>query len=271
MTLARTALRLCVAECLKGDEGGKHSFEPAGFSGAFSISDTPRPRPTIAAERVYDSRMSDFAPEALAGDALPTIVVLTDNDEGDQLSEQNGGPPFRRMIEVVLELGMIQSVKDGADFIVGYPDTDARHEASLDVLEFQAVRRLAYDPAPLPFLFRSIARIRKSECHRQVVDDAGTRIAVRILTLHCEISDDQVQVRNAAIGSEPTGLDVLPDPLRKVAKAMPEGSHGAEVCAAIAASLSILTRPAMKRIDIELTNANHAPSIKAKLDFSDPS
>lgn len=273
MTLARTALRLCVAECLKGDEGGKHSFEPSGFSGGFSISDTPRPRPTIAAERVYDSRMSDFAPEALAGDALPTIIVLTDNDEGDALSKQNGGPPFERKIEVVLELGMIQSVQDEDDgsYVIGFPSTDAQHESSLDVLEFQAVRRLAYDPAPLSVLFRSIARIEKSECHRQVVDDAGTRIAVRILTLHCVVSDDQVQVRNAAIGSEPTGLDVLPDPLRKVARAMPEGSHGADVCAAIAASLSNLTTPALKGFDVELTNANDAPPVKAKLDFSDPS
>ena len=38
------------------------------------------------------------------------------------------------MIEVVLELGMTQSVKEGDGFVVGYPDTDARHEASLDYL-----------------------------------------------------------------------------------------------------------------------------------------
>jgi hypothetical protein len=170
MTLARTALRLCVAAALKG-QGGVY--------------------PTIAQGRVYDSRISDFDPKGFVADAKPTIILLTDKDEGEELSHQNGGPPFRRMIEVVLEIGMTQSVKDGDGFIVGYPDTDARHEASLDYLEFQAIRRLSYDPAPMPVLFRKIARIRKAECHRQVFDDSSVKIAARILTLTCEVSDDQ--------------------------------------------------------------------------------
>lgn len=250
MSLARTALRLIVSAALKGDSGA---------------------RPTIAAERVYDSRISEFAPDAFAGDAKPTIIILTDVDEGAELSAQNGGPPFRRVIEVVLELGMIQSVKDGADYVVGYPDTDARHEASLDLLEFQVIRRLAYDPAPLAVLFRRIARIRKSECHRQVADDSGVKIAARILTLHCEVSDDQVKVYTAGVDQMPAGLDVLPDPLRTVAKAMPDGSHGANIAAALAAAITNMTTEALEGVDVEIINGNDAPGVEAPIDLPDQS
>lgn len=232
MTLARTALRLCVVEALAG------------------ASDS---RPTIAQERVYDSRISDFAPETSLDDAEPTVIVLTDVDGGDALSQQNGGPPFRRMIEVVLEMGMTQSIRDGDGFVVGYPDTDARHEASLDYLEFQVIRRLSYDPAPMSVLFRKIARIRKAECHRQVFDDSSVKIAARILTLTCEVSDDQVQVFSAS-DDQPSGIDALPEPLRSVAAALPDGSSGADVIASIAAAMSGLAVPALDGIDITAAN-----------------
>lgn len=257
MTLARTALRLCVVEALSGSVGD---------------------RPTIAQERVYDSRISDFAPETSLDDAKPTIILLTDNDEGEALSQQNGGPPFRRMIEVVLEIGMTQSVKDGDGFIVGYPDTDARHEASLDYLEFQAVRRLAYDPAPMSVLFRKIARIRKAECHRQVLDDSSVKVAARILTLTCEVSDDQVHVFTAS-GDQPSGIDALPEPLRSVAAALPEGSSGADAVAAIIAAMSGLAVPALDGIDITSSsdddpeNDVHStvePKAAFSLRFNDP-
>jgi hypothetical protein len=186
-------------------------------------------------------------------DAKPTIILLTDQDDGEALSDQNGGPPFRRRIEVVLEIGMTQSIKDEGEFVVGYPDTDARHEASLDYLEFQAIRRLSYDPAPMSVLFRKIARIRKVDCHRQVADDPSVKIAARILTLTCEVSDDQVQVFSAA-DDQPVGVAALPDPLRSVAEALPDGSSGADVVAAIIGAMSTLSAPALDGIDITVAN-----------------
>lgn len=232
MTLARTALRLATLAALKGDESA---------------------RPTLAEGRVYDSRISDFAPETSLDDAKPTIIVLTDSDEGEALSRQNGGPPFIRLIDVVLELGIIQTIKDGDDFIVGYPDTDARHEASLDALEYQIMRRLGYDPAPLSVLWRSFVRPRKHDCHRQVLDDSGVKLACRILTLTCEVSDDQDQVFNSG-DVIPTGIDALPDPLRRVAAAMPAGSSGADVCAKIAVALSPMTVSALDGVDVTIDN-----------------
>jgi hypothetical protein len=59
-----------------------------------------------------------------------------------------------------------------------------------------------------------------------VTDDAGVKMACRMLTLTCEISDDHMPL--------PVGL---PEPLRTVAAVLPVGSAGAAAVAAIAAAL----------------------------------
>ncbi|CUT12537.1 hypothetical protein BF49_3617 [Bradyrhizobium sp.] len=243
MTLARTALRLVVSAALKGADGA---------------------RPTIAEGRFYDSRISELAPESVVDDAKPVGILLTDQDEGEALSEQNGGSPFRRLIDLVIELGMVQALQDGDGYIVGYPDTDRRLEASLDLLEFQVMRRLSYDPAPLPVLFRKFVRIRKHECHRQVTDDTGVKLACRLLTLTCEVNDDQVVIYNSS-KTQPTGLDLLPEPLKSVAKALQAGSSELEVCNAIAAALDpALSAVPLKGLDITFDN-------KAPTGADDPS
>ena len=247
MTLARTALRLCVTACLEGSADA---------------------RPTIAEGRVYDSRIAEIAPESFVADALPTVILLSDNDEGDALSVQNGGPPFRRSIDIVFETGMTQAIKDGDDYVVIYPDTDAQLEASLELLQFQIVQRLAYDPDPLCVLFRKFVRIRRQESHRQVLDESSIKIACRIMTLTCEVSDDQVGVRNAAAPS-PDSFDVLPEPLRSVALALPVGSPGHEICTSLAAALSPITSPAFEGINFKYdADPEHkAARIEAQVDF----
>lgn len=247
MTLVRTGLRLCVVEALRGAADA---------------------RPTIAEGRIYDSRMDDISPESFAEDAKATIIVLTDNDEGSQLSEQNGGPPFHRMIEVTLEMGMTMSFKDGSEYVIGYPDTDARLEASLDLLEFQAIKQLAVGLEPLSILFRQIARITKYENHRQVLNDAGVKMAARVLTLTCHCNDDQIDIVNTS-AEQPTGLQSLPPTMQAVCELMPNGSSGAVTCAAIAAQIAPITAGPFSGIDATL-DANHEsngdPQEKAKID-----
>lgn len=231
MTLARTALRLLVVEALTGDESS---------------------RPTIAQHRVYDSRISDLSPETVWDDALPTLIVSTDEDSGEALSAQNGGPPFRRSINVTIEMGLTICVPDesqGGRFLPATPDTDARAEASLDLLEFQVMRRLAYDLAPLPTLFRKMARIWKSECHRQTMDESGVKWASRALILACQTPDDQVSIFNAA-DAPPAGFDLLPEPLRSVAAAMPFGSSGADVVSGLIGDLTAINVPPFDGVDV---------------------
>lgn len=237
MTLARTALRLCISAALKG---------------------TADDRPTIAEERIYDSRLSEYAPDTFGPDAKATVSILTDNDDGEALSRQNGGPPFKREIDVVLEIGMTVRINEDGVFLIGYPDTDARLEAALDTLEFQIQRRLSDDPAPMPALFRSIARIWKATSHRQTLDGSAVKAACRLLTLTCQVEDDQVQRFNAA-GVVPTGIEALPEPLRTVAQHLPEGSSGKQIVDTIAAALSGLTLPPFTGMDtiIDAADAVH--------------
>lgn len=238
MTLARTALRLLTVAALSGDEAA---------------------RPTIAQARVYDSRISDLSPESFSEDAKPIVIVLTDKDEGEATGDQNGGPPFRRNIELMFEIGMVARIQDGDSYVVDYPDTDDRLEASLDLLEFQVIRRLAHDPAALSSHWRRLARVWKYDGHRQVLDESGVKLACRVLTLTCETPDDDVPLYNAA-GVIPTGLDVLPEPLLGVAKLLPAGSSGKLICDQLAAALAPpLTVPAFEGLDATYDAANTTP------------
>lgn len=215
--LARTALRLITV---------------AALSGA-----------TIAADRVDDSRLADLAPESVPDDGLPVIMVIADDDDGDAWSEQNGGPPFDRLVDLNLELAIASRVQyvdpnNPADSVyqIEAPDTDARLEASLDFLEFQTIRELAIGLTPYAIQFRKQARIVHRACHRAATDD-GVKIASRLLTLKCRINDDAIDTLLPA-DPVPTGFGALPEPLRTVAMLLPAGSSGAVTCAAIAAAMT---------------------------------
>lgn len=228
MTLARTALRLLTVEAVKAA--------------------------TIAQARVYDSRVADMAPESFSEDARPCVIVYTDKDGGDAVSNQDGGPPFHREIELSFELGMVARIGDGDAAEVGYPETDAQLEAGLDFLEFQVVRRLAQDPGDLPAAWRQLARAWKYEGHRQVLDESGVKVACRVLTLTCETPDDDEPVFNADDPDVPlpTGLDVLPEPLRSVSALLPAGTAGRLICDQLAAALQPLTAPGLAGVDIQV-------------------
>lgn len=237
MTLVRTALRLATVAALQG---------PSPVAG-----------PTIARNRVYDSRISDFSPETYGSDAKPSVIVLTDEDEGTALSRQNGGPPFERLINLTIEFAMVQGfdldvANGGTEFVPGYPATDAEHEASLDLLEHQITQRLAFDPADVGVLWRSLCRAWKMDCHRQVVDETGVKIAARILTWQVEVHDDEPDIFNPETDDIPTGLDVLPPTLRTVAKSLAAGSTGRKVCEGLAASLTPLQVDPLEGIDFRI-------------------
>lgn len=243
MTLARTALRLAAAQTLKGVTGS---------------------RPTIAEGRVYDSRIADIEPETFSEDAKPIIIVLTDGEEGEALSKQNGGPPFRRMVDLVLEIAMVQRLPDEDQegvFVVGYPDTDARHEASLDFLEFQIMQALDRSTAPMAIVFRKIARIVKEDSHRQTMDDGSAKVACRIVTLVCDTVDDDVPIFQT--GNVPTGAAILPRSLQWVAAAMPTGTSGSDVIAALIAAMTPIEVAPLTGISFKV-DANPANGGSAK-------
>jgi hypothetical protein len=238
--LARTALRLITVAALAGK--------------------------TIAQERVDDSRLADMSPESIPEDGLPVIMVIADDDDGDALSDQNGGPPFDRLVDLNLELAMAARVQyvdtenpANSVYQVEAPDTDARLEASLDFLEFQTIRELAYGLTPYAVQFRKLARIVHRACHRAATDD-GVKIASRLLTLRCRINDDVIEVLDPSAPA-PVGLDALPMPLRSVAKLLPADSWGGKICSALAAAMTPLqVTVALAAVDIRADARDHVPS-----------
>ncbi|HEX8030682.1 MAG TPA: hypothetical protein VF491_19555, partial [Vicinamibacterales bacterium] len=240
MSLARTALRMATVAALKG---------PTTSTG-----------PTIAHNRVYDSRSSDFTPETFPDDAKPTVIVLTDEEEGEELSIQNGGPPFRKRIKLVIEFAMVQGFdipleEGGTAFVPGYPASDAEHEASLDLLEYQITRRLAYDLAPMPVVWRKIiTQVHGHDCHRQTEDESGVKIAARILTWEVEMPDDQEQIYVTGDDAIPSGLDLFPEPMRSVAKALSPTSDAYRICQSLVSSIVPLQVGQLQGFDMTVDN-----------------
>src|ERR1700676_3299674 len=94
---------------------------------------------TIVGGNVFDSRISAVN----LTDDLPTagaIAVYAEQDDGDALSENNGGPPFVQLVDLTLEIAMqtIGPVQPDGKYVVLTPVTDDELEATLDVIETQA-------------------------------------------------------------------------------------------------------------------------------------
>lgn len=118
------------------------------------------PFPTIAKNRIYDSRIDPFQGGEL-GDIAPIAIVYTDDDDRASLSGNNGGPPWRQTVNLVIELsmGMVGPLTDpnGEPLVdeKGKPlnlntffpvDTEPALEAALDLFEAQVERLFRQPP-----------------------------------------------------------------------------------------------------------------------------
>ncbi len=120
MALYRTALRLATLESLRPT----------------ALLKTQGPWPTLAADRVFDSRLDPLL-DLTKDQHKAVIVVYTDEDLGYG-SQHRGGPPFRREVDLIFEISQIASAPSEADpsvYIAGIPQTDAELEAELDRIE----------------------------------------------------------------------------------------------------------------------------------------
>jgi hypothetical protein len=222
---------------------------------------------TIAQGRVYDSQLAAVDPKNFGEDARPTIIITTDADKGSAVSDQNGGPPFHRQIEVTFDLSMVAREKVDKVYVPALPETDAQLEASLDLLEYQILRELTNGIGPLVLLFQRLARITSHERYRQVDDEHNVKLASRLMTLTCEMStDDDEPVYNSG-GVIPSGFDLLPEPLRSVAAVLPENSYGRDICAKLAASLSPVTAGPLEGVDLTMNLGGTEHSIVAEVDL----
>jgi len=225
MSLARLALRLAAIEALC----------PAATV-------TTGPYPTVAANRVFDSRIDLIAgavsPEDItvalrALENKPVLTVYTEEHESRPYGSSLH-PPAEQFVELVVEAmiaisGTVEiEQQDGSVETVGTidaPATDRQHEAILDVLESQV--RYLLNPAtraPSGTLLGKVAmECREITSVPQRASDRAIRLAARTIRFRLKLKNE---VWPAASGK-------LPEPLATVAAALPAGSSGAALCASL--------------------------------------
>jgi hypothetical protein len=245
MSLARLALRLAAYEALNPAE-----------------SAVAGPWPTLAGQRVYDTRIDEIqAPDDWAAfigriEGRPIVSLYTEEETVTPYGQAKY-PAEESVVCLTVEMmiaaqGTIDVTNaDGTTETLGLvtaPVTDRQREGILDVLEAQ-IRRLL-DPLSSmgnTTLFRGVAMERRHiRSVPQRAADRVTRLAAR--TLHLDLKIKSEAWPRLPVDPPPTGFDLLPEPLRTVAKGLPAGSTGALFCTDVASWLQ--SPPALVPLDL---------------------
>lgn len=180
--------------------------------------------------RIYDSRIGHFDQK----EPVPTIIITTEEDDAPAFSKNNGGVPFDHTCDLVLEIAMTaaQTDADGAVTAIGSPATDSELEAHLDLIEERAVEALTAGNTAEARLLRDAVtrRVTKLKSSRFATEE-GVRLAIRLVTLSVSLKSHEPD-DPAALVSGPYAT--LPEPLRMIARAMPDGFSGRQTCELLA-------------------------------------
>ena len=200
-----------------------------------AITDPTGPWPTLGGRYIFDSRLDPI--EDLAADERRSIAVVYTEDDNGEAGQKAGGPPFKRTVELAIELSVAALVTDGTDYAAGIPVTDGELESSLDLFEAQVRFVLFYGPTGK--LFRDLTGRRCNDIHSvpKRTAEEGVRLAMRTLRMKVTIPDDDYL---AAPAAGLTGNDRLPEPLKSVIAALASGSYGAKLGAGLAADSSMM-------------------------------
>lgn len=145
------------------------------------------PYPTIAENRVFDSRIGDLADFANRP-ILPMIAVYTDADEREQREKGDALGSFNRTIDVALEIAIGTWNAKNKSF--GLPQTDAELEALLDIMEAQIFRAI-YSPTPAASsLLKLIKSVDAWDSIPGRTADGNNKISARKITIRCCVNDD---------------------------------------------------------------------------------
>lgn len=219
MSLSRLALRLATMEAL---------CPSAAHAGSVLW-------PTLAGRYIYDSRIDPFDDDA-EFDRRLVAAVYTEEDNSDS-AQKSGGPPYRVLVDLVIEMSVIVGSNDSGQTEIGIPQTDAEMEALIDLFEGQVKFVLHYGQTGA--IWRALTGRRildiRSLPHRTSED--GVRLAMRTLRMKVVVPDDCF---DAAPSAAPEGLDRLPQPLRTVVSQLSETSYGAALAEMLAPAAPVM-------------------------------
>jgi hypothetical protein len=152
--------------------------------------------PTMAEDRVFDSRLDPLVFRQFST-PMPGITVYTDDDEGELINRGSGDGPFRRWVDLRVEIvigSFDTEVVDSVQQVVfDLPMTDAQMEAQLDLFELQAKWALLSSPNRVyTNAFRAfVVRIEAIKSHATRDENGNNRFASRRIHFKCEIPDDR--------------------------------------------------------------------------------
>jgi hypothetical protein len=225
MSLSRIAMRAAVMEALV-----PHGTPDEG------------PWPTLARQLVYDS---SYAPvdDLSEDERRPVVQVYTDETESTP-RQPSGGSGYNTTIDLRFEISIPQLVRspgsqdgeEGEAFIY-QPETDEMTEASLDLLETQIL--FALHRGATGKLFRDTFGIRFTRIHSEPLRSAEERVRIGMRTITLRVSNVKGDCFEAIPTPDADGLDLLPEPYRSVAKALPSGSPGLAIAQQIARGMPV--------------------------------
>jgi hypothetical protein len=174
--------------------------------------------PTMAGDRVYDSRLDPIEFTADVKE-LPAVIVYTDDDDSEIINRGTGDGPRRRTVDLRVEilLGTFSiELVDGANALsYSLPTTDAELEAKLDMFEQQVKWALGALPgrAYSAAFANYVVRVEKISSMVRRDDNGNNKLAARHLIYTCVINDDcppayGIGVAPAAAMAELSDLDL---------------------------------------------------------------
>ena len=215
------------------------------------------PWPTLAKGRVFDSRI-DPIQGAEKDDLIPTISIYTDMDNGDGLSENNGGPPFRRTVDLTiwLTLGLVGEDTELGEQTLVLPQTDSQLEAMLDLFEYQVRFCLANYQNTWSRLYIGMQLRTTGWKSDRMASEANVRLAARQIVATIELDDDLLpQMTTEA--TEPA----LPENVQAIVDAVEaagEARGGVEDTIALMQSAAIPTTLTFDKLQTIWLNETHA-------------
>lgn len=153
--------------------------------------------PTMADDRVFDSRIDPFVFREFEK-PMPGIIVYTDDDTGELINRGSGRGPYRRWIDLRVEIviGSFDSevIDDETNVTFAMPMTDAQMEAQLDLFEVQAKWALMSLPNRVytNAFMAYVVRIESITSHASRDESGNNRFASRRIHFKVEVNDDCV-------------------------------------------------------------------------------
>jgi hypothetical protein len=196
--------------------------------------------PTLARHRVIDSRAVAVEDLDRKKDYTPILALYTPDSGAKLRGELTDATDTEAdaTLDVIGELAVSDKDTDG-EFAAAMAETDPKARLVLAAMMAQARYVLCHSQKG--YIFRRICKqVMRAEFQTFAVPQLGLRLQRITMRLHCELKDDDFDV--------PAGE--LPEPMRTLYNALPDGSYAKAKLAELAAQFSPDVLPLLEAVQV---------------------